>query len=259
MLDLVWLIPALPARRVRPAARGRASPAEDLGLGGHVGDGGLVRRNRARLPRPAGTGGRSALVHPDPVRVAPARHPRGRPGLPRRPPLAHVRPVRHRRRRPDPPLLDRLHARRPSVRAVLHLPEPLRLLHADAGPGGQPAGDLPRVGGRRAVLLPADLVLVHRGGQRGRGQEGVHHQPDGRRGASSSPCSSPSRPSAASTTPTCCGEARVPRHDDGQCHRPAAVPRRGRASRPSSRCTSGCPTPWRAPRRFRPSSTPPRW
>ena len=31
------------------------------------------------------------------------------------------------------------------------------------------------------------------------------------------------------------------------------------ASRRSSRCTCGCPTPWRAPPRSRPSSTPPPW
>ena len=31
------------------------------------------------------------------------------------------------------------------------------------------------------------------------------------------------------------------------------------ASRRSSRCTSGCPTRWKAPRRSAPSSTPPRW
>ena len=45
----------------------------------------------------------------------------------------------------------------------------------------------------------------------------------------------------------------------GHRHRPAAVRRRGAASRPSSRCTCGCPTPWPARRRSRRSSTPPPW
>ena len=40
---------------------------------------------------------------------------------------------------------------------------------------------LPRVGGRRALLVPAGLVLVRAQRGRGRGQEGVRHQPRRRR------------------------------------------------------------------------------
>ena len=71
-------------------------------------------------------------------------------------------PRHHRRRRADPPVRDRLHRRRSASRSLLLLPQPLRVLHADAGPGGQLPPAVPRVGGRRAVLLPADRLLVRR-------------------------------------------------------------------------------------------------
>ena len=49
----------------------------------------------------------------------------------------------------------------PRLLEVLRLPEPLRLLDADAGAGRQPARHLPRLGGRRRLLLLPHLVLVH--------------------------------------------------------------------------------------------------
>src|SRR3990170_9049396 len=61
---------------------------------------------------------------------------------------------------PDSPLLRRLHARRSRLRAVLYLPEPLRLLDGDAGPGGQLPGPLRLLGGRGALLLSPDRLLV---------------------------------------------------------------------------------------------------
>ena len=48
---------------------------------------------------------------------------------------------------------------------------------------------------------------------------------------------------------------RVDGHGDRRCCCSSAPS----ASPPSCRCTSGCPTPWRARPRCRPSSTPPRW
>ena len=45
----------------------------------------------------------------------------------------HHGAVHHRRRRADPPVLDRVHARRPEVLQVLPVPEPVRVLDADAG------------------------------------------------------------------------------------------------------------------------------
>ena len=44
-------------------------------------------------------------------------------------------PGRHRRRAPDPRVRDRLHGGRPALRTVLRVPEPVRVLHAPAGPG----------------------------------------------------------------------------------------------------------------------------
>ena len=67
---------------------------------------------------------------------------------------------RHRRLDADPPLLDRLHGRRPRLRALLRVPELLRLLDAAAGPGGQLPPAHRRLGVRRRGVVPADLVLV---------------------------------------------------------------------------------------------------
>ena len=50
----------------------------------------------------------------------------------------------------------------PRFGTLLRLPEPVRLLHADARPRGQLPPAVPRVGGRRPVLVPADRVLVRR-------------------------------------------------------------------------------------------------
>ena len=50
----------------------------------------------------------------------------GRHRLPRRPAVGHDDPARHRRRLADPPVLDRLHARRRAVQPLLRLPEPVR-------------------------------------------------------------------------------------------------------------------------------------
>ena len=60
----------------------------------------------------------------------------------------------------DPPLLDQLHGLRPRLRAVLRLPELLRLLHAAAGPGGQLRAADRRLGVRRRGVVPAHQLLV---------------------------------------------------------------------------------------------------
>ncbi len=63
--------------------------------------------------------------------------------------------------------------------ALLPLPEPVRVRHAHAGAGRQPADHLPGLGGRRGLLVLPDLVLVREAGQRLGRQEGLHHQPGG--------------------------------------------------------------------------------
>ena len=69
---------------------------------------------------------------------------------------------RHRRRLPHPSLLGRLHGARRGLLALLRLPEPLHVLHADAGAGGELPADVRRLGGRRPRLLPADRLLLQR-------------------------------------------------------------------------------------------------
>ena len=61
--------------------------------------------------------------------------------------------------------------------AVLRLPEPLRRLDARAGPRIGLRRCLPRLGGRRPHVVPADRVLAVQALGRGRRQEGVRDQP----------------------------------------------------------------------------------
>ena len=68
------------------------------------------------------------------------------------------------------------------VRALLLVPEPVLLLHAHAGARRELPRDVRRLGGRGALLLPADRLLVHEEERVGRRQEGVHRQPDRRLG-----------------------------------------------------------------------------
>ena len=91
-------------------------------------------------------------------------------------------PGRDRHRLADPHLLARLHGPRRGARPLLLVPEPLHVLHAAAGPGRQPAADVRGLGGRRALLVPADRVLVQEEERLRRGQEGVHREPHRRRG-----------------------------------------------------------------------------
>ncbi len=112
-------------------------------------------------------------------RRRPARRPAGRLRLPHRLTVRHDAVLRDVRGVPDPRVLDRVHARREreGVRAVLRVPEPVHVRDAHAGSRGQPRRDVRRLGRRRAVLLPADRVLLREGLVRRRGQEGVHRQP----------------------------------------------------------------------------------
>ena len=92
--------------------------------------GGSFVATRPRLPRPARPARGGAARRDRAVRVAARRRAHGRRRVPRRPAVDHDGAVRHRRRHADPPLLDRLHARRPGLPEVLRLPEPVRLLDA---------------------------------------------------------------------------------------------------------------------------------
>ncbi len=83
----------------------------------------------------------------------------------------------HRRRLPHPPVRHRVHAEGPGLPPLLRLPEPLLLRHARPHHGRQHGRPLRGVGGRRPLQLPPHRLLVHRGEERQRRQEGLHRQP----------------------------------------------------------------------------------
>ena len=170
----------------------------------------------------------------------------------RRPAVDHDGAVRHRHRHADPPVLDRLHARRREVLEVLPLPEPVRLLDADARARRQPAAHVPRLGGRRRLLVLPDLVLVRPARRTpSAGKKAFVTNRVGDLGFMVAMFLTFVDARHRSATPTCSPGAPTLAHDDRHGHRAAAVPRRRAASRRSCRCTSGCPTPWPARRRSR--------
>ena len=89
-------------------------------------------------------------------------------------------PGGHRGGRAHPPLLDRVHAWRSQVRAVLHLPELVRHLDDDPRTGRLVRRALRGLGVGGPVLLPVDLLLVRATRGCGCRQEGVRGEP-GRR------------------------------------------------------------------------------
>ena len=250
MTDVVWLIPALPlagfvlillfGRRLGEPLAGYLATAMTGAAFLVVGRGVL---------RPAVEAGGGAVRRRHAVRVAAGRVAARRHGVPRRSAEHHDVPVRHRHRLADPPLRHRLHARGPEVLQVLPVPQPVRLLDADARARGQPPRHVPRLGGRRDVLLLPDRVLALAGLRRDGRQEGVRHEPRRRlRVHARHVPRLPGRWLAELRGDQPRRRGGVDRPDDGDRHRRAAVPRRRPARAPSCRCTSGCPTRWRARR-----------
>ena len=183
MLDAIWLLPALPLAGFVLIAPARPPPRRSAGrLAGHgrlcAAAFVLTVVAFSQMLSPAGRG---SLGHHHALPVAAGRRAPGRHGLPGRPALHRDGAVRHRHRRAHPPLRHRVHARRPEVLQVLPVPEPVRVLDAHAGPGLEPGGDVPRLGGRGRLLLLPDLVLADPADRGDGGQEGVHHQPGRRR------------------------------------------------------------------------------
>ena len=154
---LSWVIPALPAfgavvlllfgKRIgEPRAGWFATGMMALDVRG------VVRR----VPRAAGRSRPKSAA----LRVATASRgsrsaASGRLPVPRRSALDDDDPLRHGRRHADPPVLDRVHARRPALHAVLRVPQPVRGLDARARARLELPRHLPRLGGRRALLVPA--------------------------------------------------------------------------------------------------------
>ena len=88
----------------------------------------------------------------------------------------------HRRRRPDSHLFDRLHARGRVLLALLRVAQPVHVRDAGAGAGGQSVADVRRLGGRGALLVRADRLLVQGPREHHRRQQGVYRQPRRRLG-----------------------------------------------------------------------------
>ena len=219
----------------------RSARALDRGAGAGRLVPGLVLGGRARVVERA--------VHHHALLVDRRRRLRhGRHRLRRFADRAHA-PGRHRGGVPHPPLLDRLHARRSGLRALLHLPEPVRVLDGDAGAGRQLPPALRLLGGGRPLLLSADRLLVHaEGGRQTRARRRSSSTASATSASASASCCSGSR-SARSTTarsstrPTrALAPARLPRIAlllfMGACGKSAQLP-----------LTPGCPTRWRARRR----------
>src|SRR5207249_4390088 len=76
-------------------------------------------------------------------------------------PIGPDDPRRHRGWISYPRVLRRLHAGRGRFLPLFCLFEPVRLLHADAGLGGQLPTHVCWMGGCRIVLLPSDRLLFH--------------------------------------------------------------------------------------------------
>ena len=202
-------------------------------------------------------GGRSYtadLVHVD-LRRPPAR----RHGPARRPAVDDDGRLRDRRERAHPPLLDRLHGARRGLPEVLPLPEPVRRPRCCCSCSADNfLLMLPRLGGRRRLLVLPHRLLVRARQRRRARQEGDDLQPHRRRRL-------PRRP-----VPDLRAH-RQPRVPDGlrPPRRTSASPRSSRsgcccssappASRPRSRSIPGWRTRWKARRRSRRSSTPRRW
>ena len=178
--------PADPRLRLHRAVRAPAAGegGQDRGrdrAGGHR-HRGLGDRHDGRRPgaHPCGTlrrarPGRQALD------VDPRRGLLGGPRVPRGRPDRRAPDRRHDDRHARAHLLDRVHGARPGHVAVLRLSQPVHVLDARAGAGGQLGAGVRGLGAGGPVLLLADRVLVPEAVRGAGRQEGVHRQPRRRR------------------------------------------------------------------------------
>ena len=173
---------------------------------------------------------------------------------PRRPALGRDAARHHGHRVPDPRLLGRLHGGRSGRESLLRVPQPVRVLDAAARARRELRDPARRLGPRRPLVVPADRLLVATPDRSGGGQEGLHHERDRRRRHDARHLRDLEPPAHGGL---CAGvrprrraaSAPAPRRPTGSrcCCSSAPSP-----SRRSSRCTPGCRTRWRAPRRSPP-------
>ena len=105
-------------------------------------------------------GGRRATGRGHPLARGSLRALLGRRRLLRRQPDRGPADRGHDDRHARPRLLDRVHAPRPGLLALLRLPQPVHGLDAPARPGRQLAGGVRGLGAGGPVQLPADRLLV---------------------------------------------------------------------------------------------------
>ncbi len=168
------------ARRRRAAAR--RAPRGPVGPLARCRDRrGGVRRRPADLLRHPRARPRAAHAGAVAVPVVRRGQPAGRLRVAARSAVADVRAAHHRRRGADPPLLGGLHGPRSGSAAVLRPAQPVRHGDAAAGARQQLRDALPRLGGRRPRLVPADRLVPGPPVRRHGGEEGVPHEPGRRR------------------------------------------------------------------------------
>ncbi len=161
MLDYVALIPLFPAigfainlffgRRMAKGAVGFIACAA-IGLSFLVSPPGLHRPAQAPAGQPFGG--------KDPLHLDPFRRISGQHRFPGRSPLHRHDDGRLRGLLHHPHLLPWVHARRPGLSPLLHLSEPLRLLHAHPGLRQQFPAHVRGLGRGGALLLLPDRLLV---------------------------------------------------------------------------------------------------
>ena len=206
MLDVIWLLPAVPlAGFVLLVLFGRRMGQP---LAGWVGTAACATSFVLAVVawvEMLGPAVRGAVGRQRPLRVDARRRVAGRHGVPRRPAVDRHGALRHRRRRAHPPLLDRLHARGPEVLQVLRVPEPVPVLDAHARPGLEHGRHVPRLGGRGRLLLPPRVLLAHPRARRRSPGRRRSSPPGSATWGSCWPCSSPSRRWARSTSASSTG------------------------------------------------------
>ena len=165
IVSLGWRV--LPGRLAgvdRQRGDSRRVPVGDRGAGGDPGSpGGGARGRRLRV---------DLRLH---------RRLQGRPRDPDRPAVGVHVPRGQRSVVLDPRLLRGLHGRGPRLRALLRLPQLLRVLDAGAGPRRELHPADRRLGLRGRRVLPADLLLVPAQHRHPRRDQGLRDQRDRRR------------------------------------------------------------------------------
>ena len=183
MLDVVWLIPALPL----------AGFLLILLFGRRLGDPRpAIWRRSWCSPRSSSPSACSSIcsrstrherdARRDAVLVGAGRLAAGRHGVPGRSAQHHHVPVRHRHRHADPPVRRSATCTATRGSRSSSCTSTCSCSACAPGAGREPARHVPRLGGRRHVLVLPDRVLA-RACERGHGrQEGLRHQPRRRLG-----------------------------------------------------------------------------